>query len=455
MPFTNSLLKYLKLNFVETGTYQGETIDIVNNYNKDIKIRSLELSKVFYERCVEKYKNNFNIKILNLNSKYNLYDSIQDINEEITFWLDGHWSGVPDVGCDIDTICPILFELEQIKQHNIKNHTIIIDDMRLKDNNHFPINKHDILKKIYEINSNYKIKYYNGCTEDDVLVAFLEENSSKKVCIHKYLRICNDSNIGNLPPGLGDFLRGTVALYKYSEIYNYDVFIDKKIHPIFLFFEENENYINDGITDNVIEIFNKNPIELENIFKKNENFSVITNCFYTKNENNNLENFGKISENIQQKLKSILIPNEILKNNIRNVFDKVYNLQENDKYKIIHLRFGDNFLINNIFDENIFYMYNNLIKKYVNSNKNIKIVLISDSKVALNIKHSIPEILYWDNNKTHLGGLNNNNENSILDTLTDFITLSKSEEIISNGSGFSKIISEIYNIKYTLLDDLP
>jgi hypothetical protein len=52
-------------------------------------------------------------------------NKIKDIDSKITFWLDSHWSGTPDVGCDLVTICPVLEELEQIKQHSIKTHTII------------------------------------------------------------------------------------------------------------------------------------------------------------------------------------------------------------------------------------------------------------------------------------------------------------------------------------------
>jgi hypothetical protein len=58
---------------------------------------------------------------------------------------------------------------------------------------------------------------------------------------------------------------------------------------------------------------------------------------------------------------------------------------------------------------------------------------------------------YWDNFKIHLGDLKTNNNNSIFDTLVDFFIMSKSSEIISNNSGFSLVISEIYDIKYTIL----
>jgi hypothetical protein len=49
MPFINELLQYTNDVFIETGTYKGETLDIViNNYTQ---IHSIELSDIFYNNC--------------------------------------------------------------------------------------------------------------------------------------------------------------------------------------------------------------------------------------------------------------------------------------------------------------------------------------------------------------------------------------------------------------------
>ena len=76
--------------------------------------------------------------------------------------------------------------------------------------------------------------------------------------------------------------------------------------------------------------------------------------------------------------------------------------------------------------------------------------LVKAKEIANKLKETIPELFYWDNTKIHLGDLINI-ENNLLDTITDFFIISKSSEIISNGSGFSMVNSEIYNIKYTLI----
>jgi hypothetical protein len=177
MPFTNELLKYKNDVFVETGTFQGDTIDILLNSDefKNSQIYSLELSDVFYERCKAKYENLDNVTIVHTNSKYELFDVIKNINTPITFWLDSHWSSTPDVGCDPDTICPILYELKQIKQHHIKTHTIIVDDIRLMDGENFQVTLEEIATHIMDINPNYKLVFYDDyITPRDVLVASVE-----------------------------------------------------------------------------------------------------------------------------------------------------------------------------------------------------------------------------------------------------------------------------------------
>ena len=175
MPFVNDLLKYVHNYFVETGTLWGDTSEKVYLNNNNVKILTLELSPVLFNDCKKRFKDIQNIELYNVNSKYHLFDCIKDINDKITFWLDGHWSNTPNVGFDPETLCPILFELEQIKKHHIKTHTIMIDDIRLMDNIHFKTTKEEIIQKLYEINPDYNIKYYDdGIETDDVLVAYID-----------------------------------------------------------------------------------------------------------------------------------------------------------------------------------------------------------------------------------------------------------------------------------------
>ena len=386
------------------------------------------------------------IQMYKANSKYELYNIIKDINCPITFWLDSHWSGVANIGCDPETLCPILYELEQIKHHPIKTHTIMIDDIRLMDNIHFPVTLEEITKKILEINPNYIIKYYDDYTaKKDILVAYIEN----KFCIHKYLTICKTNP---QPPGFGDFLRGTIALYNFSEIYNYKLYLDSE-HPIFKFLKPNKIFTINNM--DIIEllpplsytdIYNR----IKQLFESNNSFSIMTNSFYTI-KNNNLINYGKISENCKNYLKDILFPSIEIEDKIKYIFNSIYNIDINSDYKIIHLRLGDYYLHNNIFDNNLYNSYYQKIYNLVNNNINTKYILISDSSnIAKELKINIKQLYYWDNIKIHLGDLKNNID-GIFDTLIDFFIMSKSNEILSNGSGFSIVISEIYDINYTYI----
>ena len=467
MPFIDELLHYKNDVFIETGTYQGDTIYHVlnNNIYKPSKLISLELSEIFYNNCKQRFNTYPNIDIYHANSKYDLYNIIQNINSQITFWLDSHWSGVPDVGCDKETLCPILYELEQIKNHHIKTHTIMIDDIRLMDNHHFPVTLPEIVNKIYEINPNYTIKYYDDfITKNDVLVAYIEND--KKYCIHNYLTQCKTNP---QPPGFGDFLRGTIALYNYSKKYNFDLFIDDS-HPIFTYLNKNKSkYMISNNTYETMELlppFSYEEIfcKLNDIFIQNQSFSILTNSFYTINDEGKLSNYGKITEHCKQFLKEILTPSDEIENKIQDIFNNVYkmNMNKSDGFKVIHLRLGDNFINNNNhYDNNVYEYWYNKISNFINNNNNNEddddydydygYILISDStEIANKLQSNIEKLHYWENTKIHLGDLQNNTNHSIFDTLVDFFILSKSKEIISNSSGFSSVVSEIYDVKLTL-----
>jgi hypothetical protein len=455
MPFIPELLNFLSDTFVETGTFQGETLNIIAQSNVS-KIISLELSDVFVNSCRKRFENNPNIFIYKGNSKYDLYDKIKDIDSKITFWLDSHWSGTPDVGCDPVTICPVLEELDQIKQHSIKTHTIMIDDIRLMNNSDnkyegFPVKIDQILTKLYEINPNYQIKYFDDyCAKNDVLVAYIQN-----VCVHNYLTKCITNP---QPPGFADFLRGTIALYIFAKKYNYTLSIDRS-HPVFNYlkgaheYSEYSEYIEELLPplsyQNIYSI-------LENKFKSRKSFSIMTNSFYNL-QNGVVSNYGEITSDCANYMKDLLSPTLKVENKLSYVFNEVYKINMNDRFNIIHLRFGDIFIENNVYNDQMYELYYNKINKLINENKlNEKYVLISDSaEIAKKLKTNIPELLYWDNTKIHLGSLKKSMESGsnfdILDTIVDFFIISKSKEIFSNGSGFSNINSIIYNIKYNLL----
>lgn len=464
MPFVRELLKYSNDYFIETGTYQGDTIEIIKDSNKYKYIYSMELSDVFYNNCVNRFINDKNIKIFKGNSRYDLIKIIYNINCNITFWLDGHWSDVSNVACDKELLCPVLYELDQIKQHHLKSHTIIIDDIRLMDGSHFEVTTEQIIKKIYEINPNYKIIFYDDeYSQGDVLVAYIEDVNAvlneQKICIHNYLTICKTNP---QPPGLGDFIRGTIALFNYSNKYNYKLYIDDS-HPIFKYLKQHQLIIKNTKLTDTIELlpplsYDDIDYKLNILFRRKKSFCVMTNAFYTKNNLGYTENFGDISLECKKFLREIFSPNQEIINDIINILNQI-NISSNN-YNVIHLRLGDNFIYNDSFDNNVFDNLSTYIDNILQNNNYNYILMCDSSVMALKFKEKFPSLYYWDSNKIHIGNLKNekNIDLAIKDTLIDFFIMSQSKNIYYyafNGnivSGFSKTVSLIYDINYISLN---
>ena len=166
--------------FVETGTYIGNGVDLACNAGFKTVI-SIEIDQKLYDMAVKNYRPYNFIHLYKGDSIDVLPVAIKDINEPITFWLDGHFSGgITGTG---KYLCPIIQELEAIKQHHIKTHTILIDDIRCwKEMNnmyHKDFNVDTIVNKIMEINPLYKISYADGeqvsgeILPNDILVAIV------------------------------------------------------------------------------------------------------------------------------------------------------------------------------------------------------------------------------------------------------------------------------------------
>lgn len=158
--------------FLETGTFLGDGIQNALDSNSFRYFLSIELSDHYYEISTKRFHNNTYVDIRKGDSSVVLFSVIKNINVPITFWLDGHFSGGGTAKGTYS--CPILQELDQIKEHHIKNHTILIDDARLFGTVAFDyISKEMIEEKIKEINPLYVIEYMDCEIPQDVLVAYV------------------------------------------------------------------------------------------------------------------------------------------------------------------------------------------------------------------------------------------------------------------------------------------
>jgi len=161
--------KYPNHYFIETGSYYGEGIQnaLAAGFPE---IYSIELSPFYHEHCRTSFSSFMNIHLFLGNSTSTLQQVLCEIDAPSTFWLDAHYSSGATARGETNT--PLLEELEAIKNHPIKTHTILIDDIRHCETVWFDfITLDDIVKKLQEINKDYCISYENGHIENDVLVA--------------------------------------------------------------------------------------------------------------------------------------------------------------------------------------------------------------------------------------------------------------------------------------------
>lgn len=150
--------------FIETGTFGGEGVQLALNAGFT-KVRSIESDPTLAKHAKERFFNNPNVEIYYGNSSTDLWKLIEDIKEPVTFWLDAHHCPPREDG---GKNCPLIEELEQIKQHPIKTHTILIDDMHCCNTILFDFMGHeDFIKKLLEINPEYIIRYVDGGNEGE------------------------------------------------------------------------------------------------------------------------------------------------------------------------------------------------------------------------------------------------------------------------------------------------
>lgn len=273
--------------------------------------------------------------------------------------------------------------------------------------------------------------------------------TDEKICIHKYLTHCKSNP---QPPGFADFLRGTIACYMFAQKYGYKLYVEST-HPVFRGLSHSEFLISDAANTNIIELlpplsYREIYSRINALFMSGRSFTIMTNSFYNQHDGR-LDNWGTLTDSCKHFLKKLVRPSDHVTEKMECVFNSVYKFKIYESFKIIHLRCGDTLLHSGTTDERMFATFLSKIDILLYETP-YKYVLISDSSgIARKLKYARPQLYYWDNNKVHLGDLINTTDDAIIDTMTDFFILSKSTEIITNGSGFSTIVSQIFDIRYT------
>ena len=115
-------------NFIETGTYMGDTILSIHQYFKNNYTIEIKLS-LYYGVTAESTKR----KIENINFYFGdsavlLKDILKEVNSKSIFYLDAHWSRGKTGRGSKDT--PLLEELQLINKYHNFDSIVIIDDFQ-------------------------------------------------------------------------------------------------------------------------------------------------------------------------------------------------------------------------------------------------------------------------------------------------------------------------------------
>jgi hypothetical protein len=114
---------------VETGTYMGDTIDVMRG--KFGRIYSIEIDDSLARDAARRFAALSHVTIVHGDSAIELPKLAQIISQPCLFWLDGHYSGGITGRSDKDT--PIVEELAAILGGSVRrsDDVILIDDARL------------------------------------------------------------------------------------------------------------------------------------------------------------------------------------------------------------------------------------------------------------------------------------------------------------------------------------
>lgn len=123
----NQHCDYVPDIFVETGTYEGETVDNIRNHFK--KVYTIELDPRLAQQATQKYASDPHVRVIFGDSGNELPKLCKNIDQTTFFWLDGHFSGGKTAKGLKD--CPVLEECQAIAENCKEACIVTIDDTRL------------------------------------------------------------------------------------------------------------------------------------------------------------------------------------------------------------------------------------------------------------------------------------------------------------------------------------
>jgi hypothetical protein len=174
----NNLFKKINNNFIETGCYHGNGIQLALDSGFE-KVYSIEITEHYSNLCRRRFQSlGDKVELIQGDSFFKLKELLDSKpNNRFTYWLDGHHSG-GDTGFGVKRF-PIMEELEAILSREVTGEIIYIDDMRvLKNLTQFhsdeDINLEKILNLVNKLKPGCKIWFeatpYD--TEDNLVIEY-------------------------------------------------------------------------------------------------------------------------------------------------------------------------------------------------------------------------------------------------------------------------------------------
>lgn len=311
--------------------------------------------------------------------------------------------------------------------------------------------------------------------------------------ISKIINVYQEEYVdGEYCTGLGDFIRGSLCLSQYAAFQNLDFDMHYTTHPISHFLDPSPYGSNNNpiIHPYRVLCYKSNHKNNNNIQKIIQDFNQLINkhpkCIQTNKHNTvsafTLYTIAYPSQPITQlhinRVRDALCPNAILQTRIAEYMTSV-NIRAK-KYNVIHVRSGDNYLLNKIntsmsvcieckraflqvfsTDE-----LTNGIKSNEENEERLPFVLISDNvELKKQLKRGIPNLITRHHLITHMGEkrLNTNTLSetdmvqlyeNVANTLIDFFIISKAHSVyafstMEHGTGFSEQCCRLYNVPYS------
>ena len=153
--------KYLSDVFIETGSNFGDGIQQALDEGFT-EVYSCDIDNKRYDLCRRRFRLNLKVHLILDDSVNFLIRILPLIDKRATFWLDAHKGNGKS---------PLISELAVISQHQIKDHILLIDDLRDWKKEICGFNTEILKNQIIKINENYKFYLEDGYVPEDILAA--------------------------------------------------------------------------------------------------------------------------------------------------------------------------------------------------------------------------------------------------------------------------------------------